>query len=139
LHLIEADSTKCIDKIANALGQAMFKMPSDPDRFLTPPEIARRLRVSPEKVLGWIRRAELTAINVSNATRPRYRISPESLERFLRSREVPSPPARRRYIRRPPEGGPIDPVLGEKLIKSGKATKVGNRYYRVWNGITLFF
>jgi hypothetical protein len=30
---------------------------------LTPPEIAKFLRVSPEKVLGWIRRAELAAIS----------------------------------------------------------------------------
>jgi hypothetical protein len=114
-------------------------MKTDADYFLTPPEIARRLHVSPEKVLGWIRRAELTAINVSSASRPQYRVSPKAFESFIRSREVTPPPTYRRRTRRPPEGGPIYRALGEKLIKCGKATKVGNKYYRVWNGMTLFY
>jgi hypothetical protein len=37
-----------------------------------------------------------------------------------------------------PDGGPIDPVLGEKLLRKAQATKVGNKDYRVWNGVTLF-
>jgi hypothetical protein len=35
-------------------------------RFLTPPEIAKILRVKVDKVLDWIRRAELRAVNVGN-------------------------------------------------------------------------
>ena len=109
--------------------------------YLTPPEIAKLLRVSSEKVLGWIRKAELTAINVGDGSRPRYRIRREDLDSFLRSREVQSPEPRAARGRRkpsPPEGGPIDPALGEELAKKGQARKVGKHYYRIWNGITQF-
>src|SRR5262245_40558605 len=34
--------------------------------YLTPPEVAKLLRVSQQKVLGWISRAELRAVNVGN-------------------------------------------------------------------------
>lgn len=66
--------------------------------FLTPPEVAKRLRVRRDKVLDWIRRGELRAINVSDGgKRPRYRITPTDLERFLRSREAsPQSPVKKR-------------------------------------------
>lgn len=108
-------------------------------RCLTPPEIATRLRVSPEKVLGWIRRGELRAINVSDGNRPRYRINPDDLEAFLNRREVQPPPRIQRRSRTPPDGGPLDPELGKKLAKEGKACLVNGKYYRVWNGVTLFY
>src|SRR5689334_14253479 len=87
--------------------------------YLTPPEIARLLRVCPEKVLGWIRRGNLRAINVSDGVRPRYRVRRECLDEFLASLEVqpPAPRERRRRNDRPPEGGPLAPELGEKLLK----------------------
>lgn len=109
--------------------------------FLTPPEIARLLRVSPEKVIGWIRRAELKAVNVSNSTfRPRYRVSRECFEEFLQSREVPPPlPRPERRQRKQPEGGPLDPALGEQLFKKKQARKINGVYFRVWNGVTLYF
>lgn len=109
--------------------------------YLAPPEIAKQLRVSPEKVLGWIRRGELKAVNVSNGhSRPRYRVSQESLDAFLKYREVyPPPPRVRRRRQQPPEGGPLDPALGERLLKKKQAVKVNGTYYRVWNGMTLYF
>jgi len=112
--------------------------------YLTPPEIAKLLRVSSEKVLGWIRRAELKAINVSDGGRPRYRVRREDLDLFLRSREVqpPAPRTRRNHrmdrTSKPPEGGPIDPVLGKELAKKGQAREVFGKYYRIWNGVTQF-
>jgi len=59
-------------------------------RNLTPPEVAERLGVAPEKVVAWIRKGELRAINVANrgCVRPRYSISPEALEDFENSRLV---------------------------------------------------
>jgi excisionase family DNA binding protein len=51
--------------------------------YLTPPAIARLLRVSPDKVLGWIRRGELRAVDVSDSLRPRYPVSPDDLDAFL--------------------------------------------------------
>ena len=107
--------------------------------YLTPPEIAKVLRVSHEKLLGWIRRGELTAVNVGNGNRPRFRISPESLDAFLRQREVQPLPRVTPRRRQQPTGGPLDPSLGEALLKKKQAVKVGETYYRVWNGITLFF
>lgn len=112
------------------------------NRFLTPPEISKILRVKPDKVLCWIHRGELKAVNVGNGIRrPRYRVSQESLDAFVKSREVQPPPPvqRRRRNAMPPDGGPIDPKLGEELLKKGQAEKVGNVYYRVWKGMTLFF
>jgi excisionase family DNA binding protein len=113
--------------------------------FLTPPEIAKLLRVSNEKVYGWIRRGDLRAVNVGNKTRPRFRIAREHLDSFLESRTVPPPPPRQRRQKQPPlrpvvrpEGGPIDPKLGEELLKKGQAKKVGNVYFRIWNGMTLY-
>jgi excisionase family DNA binding protein len=107
--------------------------------FMTPPEIAKLLRVSFETVIGWVRSAELRAVNVgSGLKRARYRISRESLDEFLRLREVqpPAPRQTRRRATKPPEGGPIDPVLGKKLEKQGLARESGGKYYHIWNGVT---
>ena len=108
-------------------------------RYLTPPEVASRLRVSPEKVLGWIRKGELRAVNVGNGFRPRYRIHPDDFEDFLRRREVQPPPRTERRRRNPPEGGPLDPETGKKLAQEGKAALVFGTYYRVWDGVILFY
>jgi hypothetical protein len=59
------------------------------------------LGIDPAKVVAWIRRGELTAVNVAEFTggRPRYRISPESLQQFLARRQTtpaPKPVCRRR-------------------------------------------
>ena len=65
---------------------------------LTPPMVARRLRVKPEKVVAWVRSGQLRALNVSNGTRPRYRIDPADLAIFEKRRAVvaPAKPSRRR-------------------------------------------
>jgi excisionase family DNA binding protein len=107
--------------------------------YVTPPDIAKLLRVSPEKVLGWIRRGELKAVNVGNGFRPRYRVSWDHLDAFLAAREVQPPPERPRRKHQPPEGGPIDPALGEALLKKGQAVKLGKKYCRIWNDTILFF
>ena len=68
--------------------------------YMTPPEIAKLLRVSPEKVIGWIRRGELRAINVSNGwQRKRFLIGQDDLDAFLTRREVHPPPPRPRRMR----------------------------------------
>jgi len=61
--------------------------------MFTPPEIARRLRVKPERVIAWIRAGKLPAINVAQpgSRRPRFRISRESLEEYERTLAVHSP------------------------------------------------
>lgn len=69
-------------------------------RMLTPPQVGRQLGVTPEKVIGWIRRGELRAANLATTLkgRPRYRIAPDDLDSFLVRRTVapPTPRATRR-------------------------------------------
>jgi excisionase family DNA binding protein len=81
------------------------------DRPLTVPEVAKFLRVSPDKVLSWIRSGRLRGYNVAEKEngRPKYRVNPEDLEAFIQMRmpiqPVPRgrPPGRRRIptIERP--------------------------------------
>jgi excisionase family DNA binding protein len=72
------------------------------ERYLTPPEVAKRLGVSPDAVRGWIRSGELKAINVADLkkSRPRFRVSLEALAQFEKLRQViPPPPVTRRRRR----------------------------------------
>lgn len=70
-------------------------------RCMTPPEVARYLRVGRDKVLGMIRTGILPAVNVAgeSSTRPRYVIQPTDLELFIARRAavaMPRSPRRRR-------------------------------------------
>jgi hypothetical protein len=69
-------------------------------RGYTPREIARRYRVSPDKVRAWIVRGELAAINTAPQLcgRPRWVVTPEALATFERGRAAgaPTEPAARR-------------------------------------------
>jgi hypothetical protein len=73
-------------------------------KYQTPPQVAERLGVNPVKVLGWIRDGELRAVDVSlrpGKGRPRWRIAPDALRDFERSRScvasaAPAPSRRRR-------------------------------------------
>lgn len=90
------------------------------DRPLTLPEVAKHLRVRPNKVLAWIRDGELRAYNVAarhGGLRPKYRVNPEDLAAFSQRRAVvasPSPaqPAGRR---RPlPVFAPPEPAAAKR-------------------------
>lgn len=61
-------------------------MPIKSDQFLTPPQIARLLRVGVDHVHTFIRSGELKAVNLSRSSRPRWKISPENFQRFLDAR-----------------------------------------------------
>jgi hypothetical protein len=67
---------------------------------LTVADVARRYRVSPDKIRSFIRRGELVAINTATALcgRPRFVIMPEALAEFERQRLAgpPPKPARRK-------------------------------------------
>lgn len=68
---------------------------------LTVADVARRYRVSPDKVRAWIDRGELKAINTAAVLcgKPRWVITPESLAEFEDARRggpEPKPPRRRR-------------------------------------------
>lgn len=66
--------------------------------YTTPPKLAERLGVSPEKVLTWIKNGELRAVDVSESRggRPRWRIAESDIELFLTRRSVsPATPIKR--------------------------------------------
>lgn len=68
---------------------------------LTVAEVARRFRVSPDKVRGWIRRGELRAVNTADrrCRRHRFVILAEALAAFEARRAAsptPRQPAERR-------------------------------------------
>ncbi len=80
-------------------------MPSDAAdiRKLTPPQLARELQVTPEKVIAWIRSGELRAVNVAlhAGGRPRWVIDRQDIAAFEASRAskpTPRPRRRRRQI-----------------------------------------
>lgn len=70
--------------------------------MLTPPQVAKRLGVTHDKILVWIHRGEMRAVDVSTTRggRPRYRVSEEDLEDFLDRRAVTPPPSKQRRSRR---------------------------------------
>jgi excisionase family DNA binding protein len=88
-----------------------------PAAGLTPREVARLLRVSPDRVRRWIERGELAAVNVSDVRggRPRYVVLPEHLDGFVRGRSAAAPPKAPRRRRRPglidyyPDDGAVPP------------------------------
>jgi hypothetical protein len=70
-------------------------------------DLARRYRVSPERVRTWIKRGELLAINTRDRCgRPRFVITPEALAAFERRRQVTTPPPK--ATRRKKSSGVID-------------------------------
>jgi hypothetical protein len=73
------------------------------DTALTPPIVARRYGVKPDKVLQWIRSGELPAVNVAASPigRPRWRITEADIIVFedrRRARPTVTPPRRRKQI-----------------------------------------
>jgi hypothetical protein len=72
-------------------------MPDPTLAGLTVADVARRYRVSKDKVRAWIVRGELAAINTAAAlcSKPRFVVTPEALAVFEGGRTV-GPPTRRR-------------------------------------------
>jgi transposase len=69
-------------------------MPADTAAGLTVRDVARRYRVSEDRVRGWIRRGELHAINRRDirAGRPSWVVTAEALGDFERGRSATPPP-----------------------------------------------
>jgi hypothetical protein len=76
---------------------------------VTPPELAARWGVAPEKILFWIRAGELRAIDASllrGSKKPRFLIDESDIEAFEAARQVaaPLPTPRRRKKKTLPTG-----------------------------------
>jgi excisionase family DNA binding protein len=70
---------------------------------MTPNELARFLRVSPDRIRAWIKSGELGAVDTSRhrCGRPRFVILPHHLTEFERKRGGALPPIPPRRRRRP--------------------------------------
>jgi hypothetical protein len=79
-------------------------MPAEVERAYTPNELAKLLRVSPDRIRAWIVAGQLGAVNVAQTRsgKPRFVVLPQHLEAFERCRRV-APQAKRtcRQRRRP--------------------------------------
>jgi hypothetical protein len=92
--------------VTRTLKTAPTARDGEADRWLTPPEAARMLKVDPAKIIRLIRTGELAASNVALhlGGRPRFRVSPGALDEFLRRRQVgpmPKPVRRKRQSAEP--------------------------------------
>ena len=79
-------------------------MPVVEQHTLTPPEVARRWRVKPERVIAWIRSGELRAFDVSSRPsvgKPRYRIPEDAIIEFENRRSAAQVKTTRRRRRQP--------------------------------------
>ena len=63
--------------------------------MLSPPEIARELGVSPDKVRGWCRTGRLTATNTGRG-RPRWKVKRGDLDAFMESKQPEKPVKKRK-------------------------------------------
>ena len=64
----------------------------------TPAALAKELRVSRSKVMGWIHSGQLVAFDVGDGDKPRYRIDEEAVREFQEKRRVKPPDRRDRRI-----------------------------------------
>jgi hypothetical protein len=81
---------------------------ADPRRGFTPREVAKLLRVSPDRIRSWIISGQLGAINTapSRCGKPRFVVLSQHLDDFQRRRRVGPPPKPLRKRRRQP--GAVD-------------------------------
>jgi excisionase family DNA binding protein len=100
---------------------------------LTPPQVARLLAVKADKVVAWVRAGELAAVDVRGpgATRPRWRILPDSLEAFFKRRSaqpMPVQSARRRNTAAPnPIGDQLDAAVERRAARRKRKKAVPAR------------
>jgi hypothetical protein len=73
-----------------------------PARGWTPPELAKLLRVSPEKIRSWLKSGLLKGINTANheCRRPQWVILPHHLAEFEQRRSSAPPPKPKRRRRK---------------------------------------
>jgi hypothetical protein len=71
-------------------------------RGYTTDDLAKRFRVSPDKVRGWITSGKIRAINTADTrcSKPRYVVTPEALAEFERQCSRTPPPKQKRAKRR---------------------------------------
>jgi excisionase family DNA binding protein len=75
--------------------------------MMTPPQVARLLGVSDDKIRHWIRTGELKATDVvlRRLSRPRWRVAQADLDAFIQARQ-PEPPLVPQRAQRAQSAGP---------------------------------
>jgi hypothetical protein len=89
----------------------MRSLLADTARWLTVPQVARRLAVNPEKIRAWLRSRQLAGVNIALSPhgRPRWRISEKALSDFLAMRQgQPSTAGQSKGRRRAASNGTIE-------------------------------
>jgi excisionase family DNA binding protein len=73
---------------------------ANPSTDWTVTQVARRLQVSRDKILGWINTGKLHAADTANGRLPRYRVKASDVDAFLsrRTKTVKMPVQRRRRL-----------------------------------------
>lgn len=68
---------------------------------LTPRAVAKLLKKSPDAVLAWIKSGELRASNLGNGRKPRWTVTKDDLNEFLKSKQPPKPEPPKKRIKAP--------------------------------------
>lgn len=91
---IRAAVYRHVNELQMAIRQQIHQLHTIAPQTIAPNELATAWGIKPEKVLDWIRRGELKAIDVSSreSRKPRYRIEPAALAEF-KSKRLPTPPS----------------------------------------------
>lgn len=77
--------------------------PAMTERAYTPPQLAKRWAVSPDRIRAMIRSGRLAAFNLADpGERPQFRIGADAVEAFERGQEVQTPVRRQARRRLPP-------------------------------------
>jgi excisionase family DNA binding protein len=107
VHLVNGDRAAAANlALASALrdehGSSERLPTASAGRPMTVPEVAKFLRVRPNKVLAWIRSGRLRAYNVAEREngRPKYRVDPDDLRAFQQKRAITQPVPRGRQAGR---------------------------------------
>ena len=83
---------------------AALEAPADTQRdTLTPSEVAKQLKKSPDAVLAWIKSGELKASNLATGRKPRWTVTKSDLAAFLKSKQAPAPAPPKPRARRAPQ------------------------------------
>jgi excisionase family DNA binding protein len=87
----------------------------------TPPQVAKQMGVNADKVLNWIRSGELEAFNAAarpDSQRPRYRVTDEALQAFIKRRTVVQRPKVFRRRKKPPTLAEVKAMLAEPIERA---------------------
>jgi len=120
LELVDGDKAAAANLVLASALRAGPLATTSQGQPMTVPEVARFLRVRPDKVLAWIRSGRLCGYNIAEREngRPKYRINPDDLAAFTK-RRVP--------LQQAPVGRPTGSRSVPKKVLSWSQPKTAKR------------